>query len=222
MFCEPLDDKILQSAIDFQAASNNAVLVGGSAAAFYAHHRESYDHDHVIQNLPDCYEAILDSLEETGNWEMSDHSSYPYTILGMYNGVQAGFRNLRRETPIESVLVDIPNMGQLRIPTDEEILRVKAYLVVTRNAVRDYLDVTALADYHGRETVKILSTLPEYYVADSGDILERLITRLSECAPRDANTISNLPTYKGIVAPYGSWDYISERCQEIAGELTQA
>jgi hypothetical protein len=38
----------------------DAVLVGGSAAALYAGHRDSYDHDHV---LPDLRERWTDWAE---------------------------------------------------------------------------------------------------------------------------------------------------------------
>ena len=40
-------DRVLRSASRLQEAVPDAVLVGGSAAALYAAHRESLDHDHV-------------------------------------------------------------------------------------------------------------------------------------------------------------------------------
>ena len=45
--------------------------------------------------------------------------------------------------------VKLPSGATVRVPTLAETLRVKAYLVVQRNQVRDYLDVAALADHAG-------------------------------------------------------------------------
>jgi hypothetical protein len=38
---------------------------------------------------------------------------------------------------------------RLRLPTIEETLRIKTFLVVDRNATRDYLDVAALSHHIG-------------------------------------------------------------------------
>ncbi|MGH3435561.1 MAG: hypothetical protein ACRDRN_03755 [Sciscionella sp.] len=37
----------------------------------------------------------------------------------------------------------------LRVPSAEETLRIKGFLIVGRNQTRDYLDVAALADRYG-------------------------------------------------------------------------
>jgi len=46
----------------------DAVLVGESAAALYAGHRDSYDHDHVFADLPDRFDVVLGALESEGEW----------------------------------------------------------------------------------------------------------------------------------------------------------
>ena len=45
--------------------------------------------------------------------------------------------------------VELPSGQRLRVPTPEETLRIKGYLIVRRNQVRDYLDVAALSDRYG-------------------------------------------------------------------------
>jgi hypothetical protein len=45
--------------------------------------------------------------------------------------------------------VSLPSGHVLRVPTPDETLRIKGYLIVRRNQVRDYLDVVALADRSG-------------------------------------------------------------------------
>jgi hypothetical protein len=44
-------DDALEKAARLQELVPGAVLVGGSAAALHAHHRESLDHDHVVADL---------------------------------------------------------------------------------------------------------------------------------------------------------------------------
>ena len=41
--------RVLESAARLQEVVPDAVLVGGSAAALWASHRTSFDHDHVLQ-----------------------------------------------------------------------------------------------------------------------------------------------------------------------------
>ena len=43
--------RVLESAARLQEVVPDAVLVGGSAAALWANHRSSFDHDHVLQDL---------------------------------------------------------------------------------------------------------------------------------------------------------------------------
>jgi hypothetical protein len=67
------------------------------------------------------------------------------TIMDKLGGIEAGLRQLRRTVPLPTLLVELPGGQHIRIPTIAEALRVKAYLIVQRNQVRDYLDVAALA-----------------------------------------------------------------------------
>jgi hypothetical protein len=46
----------------------DAVLVGGSAAALWANHRTSFDHDHVLQDLAARFDAVLEAIEATDGW----------------------------------------------------------------------------------------------------------------------------------------------------------
>ena len=57
--------RVLESAARLQEVVPDAVLVGGSAAALWANHRSSYDHDHVLQDLSVRFDAVLDAIEAT-------------------------------------------------------------------------------------------------------------------------------------------------------------
>ena len=61
-------DAVLQSGARLQRLVPDAVLVGGSAAAFHARHRDSFDHDHVVRDLEQRFGAVLDALESDPEW----------------------------------------------------------------------------------------------------------------------------------------------------------
>ncbi|MGI8415986.1 MAG: hypothetical protein ACR2P2_07195, partial [Nakamurella sp.] len=125
---------VLESAARLQQVVPDAVLVGGSAAALYAHHRDSLDHDHLLADLKDRYAEVLEAVEATDGWVTSVRASAPpMTLLGSLGGIEAGLRQLRRTRPLEVQEVDQNDAGVLRVPTAAETLRIKAYLVVQRN-----------------------------------------------------------------------------------------
>lgn len=201
-----------------------AVLVGGSSAALYAGHRDSFDHDHVLADLADRYEQVLDAVEATDGWATSTRASRPpWTIMGSLGGIEAGLRQLRRTRPLEVTTVEFPGAGCLRVPTIEEILRIKAYLVVQRNQVRDYLDVVALADSMGQDAAaRTLLFLDDYYTDRSeGDdsVLTALVQRLSEPTPRDSQVISQLTAYKGLSPRWHDWSAVVAASHALADEL---
>lgn len=59
---------VLESAARLQQAVPDAVLVGGSAAAWYAERRLSSAHDHVLSDLRDRFDAVLEAVEATDGW----------------------------------------------------------------------------------------------------------------------------------------------------------
>lgn len=70
-------------------------------------------------------------------------------MLGNVEGIDAGLRNQRRSAPLETIEMSVQGGRRLRLPTLEETLRIKAFLIVDRNATRDYLDVAALSHHIG-------------------------------------------------------------------------
>jgi hypothetical protein len=58
-------EKVLSSASHLQQLLNDAVLVGGTAAAIYSKHRFSRDADHVLTELTTHFNEILEILEST-------------------------------------------------------------------------------------------------------------------------------------------------------------
>ncbi|MEA2009752.1 MAG: hypothetical protein U9N78_03525 [Actinomycetota bacterium] len=223
----PTLERVLASAARLQEVVPDAVLVGGSAAAFHAGHRDSFDHDHVLADLVDRYETVLEAMEATEGWATSVRASKPpFTIMGRLGGVEAGVRQMRRTRPLETCEIDLGGGATVVAPTAPEALRVKAFLVVQRNVVRDYLDVVALADHLGLDTaVEVLSGIDDYYVDRSGEsrsVLTSLVVALADPKPRDTDVIDELPRYKGLDVQYHRWDLVVDVAQSLALRLSGA
>lgn len=221
---EPDLADVLRSAAMLQRVVPDAVLVGEAAAAVWAGHRDSFDHDHVLTDLSERYLEVLEAVEATDGWVTSVRaSSPPLTILGRLGGVEAGLRQLRRVRPLEVEKVRLDAENVVVVPTLAETLRVKAYLVVQRNQVRDYLDVVALADRCGvQEAVVVLAGIDEYYVdrsAEPDSVLTALVQRLSEPNPRDAVVTTQLSAYRRLDRRWQDWSAVVQACHTLADGL---
>lgn len=213
--------QVLESAARLQRLVPDAVLVGGSAAALHAGHRESFDHDHVLTDLNQRYAQVLDAIEASEGWATSVRASRPpVTIMGSLDGIHAGLRHLRRTRPLEIVRVEVAPDQFVVVPTAVEMLRVKAYLLVQRNAVRDYLDVVALADHLGRSlAVATLRDLDAYYDDRSGQsdsVVTSLVLALASPRPRDVEVTAELAHYRGLASRWQQWSDVVSACQELA------
>lgn len=216
---------VLASAARLQQVVPDAVLVGGSAAALYAGHRQSFDHDHVLTDLADRYAEVLEAVESTEGWATSVRaSSPPLTLLGSLDGIEAGLRQLRRTRPLETEEHTLAGGEKLRVPTLPEILRIKAYLVVQRNQVRDYLDTVALADRLGSAAATTLSGIDDYYrdrSEGSDSVLTAVIQRLSEPTPRDSRVTGQLAAYKGLDPRWHDWSAVVAACASLADDIVE-
>jgi hypothetical protein len=223
----PTLQEVITSAAKLQEIVPDAVLVGGSAAALYAGHRDSFDHGHVLQDLAERYGMVIDAVEASEGWATSVRASKPpFTVLGSLDGVEAGLRHLRRSRPLETVEFELGGGHSVVVPTFAETLRIKAYLVVQRNAVRDYLDVAALTDTIGvGSAAGILRDIDHYYLDRSEDdesVLSELILKLAAITPRDPEVIPDLATYKGLVERWHDWSQVEGVCSDLSQELAVA
>ncbi len=222
-------DAVLASAARLQQMVPEAVLVGGTAAALHAGHRLSLDHDHVLSDLSERYAQVVEAVEASEGWVTSVRASRPpLTLLGSLDGIEAGLRQLRRTRPLE--VEEVPVGGRVgtavRVPPLPEMLRIKAYLVVQRNAVRDYLDTVALADRLGLgEATRVLVGIDDYYADRSGEadsVLTALVERLAAPRPRDSRVIEQLGSYRGLDARWHDWHAVESVCQELSDGLLRA
>ena len=136
-------DRVLSAAAHLQKILPDAVLVGGTASAAYAKHRVSQDADHVVGDLRQRFDEILAQLESVAGWTTA-RVKRPVLILGSLDGIETGVRQLIRSAPLQTTQIEHGG-ERITVPTEAEILRIKAALILKRNATRDYLDFIALA-----------------------------------------------------------------------------
>lgn len=192
----------------------DAIIVGRTASALYSEHRTSHDTDLVIKDLKERFNDILSTLEAVSGWKTS-RIRPPVLILGSLNGIETGIRQLIRTKPLETT--DIEYKGQkLTVPTPEEILRIKGFLILARNATRDYIDFVALADHLGiKKTNKALTSFDELYPQENkASALRQLIVQLTKPMPYDLKE-TDLTKYKNLDKKWQDWQNIEEYCKKI-------
>jgi hypothetical protein len=214
----PSLDDVLEKAAQLQELVPGAVLVGGSAAALYAHHRQSFDHDHVVADLAGRFDTILENLEALGDWSMT-RAQPGKIILGELGGIETGVRQMLRSRPLESTEIEVGGK-RLLIPTAAEILRIKAWLALRRNQTRDYLDIAALATQIGLdEAAAVLADIDGYY-ADINTrpeaVATQLVRQLADPRPRDAEVTTQLASYKALDRRWHDWSAVKTVLADVA------
>lgn len=215
---------VLESAARLQQMVPDAVLVGGSAAALYAGHRDSFDHDHVLADLRDRFDVVLDALESEGDW-VTNRVVPGKIILGQLGDIEAGVRQMIRTRPLETTHVTLPSGRTLTVPTAEETLRVKGFLLVRRNQTRDYLDVAALADRFGiDDAAEVLARIDDYYSDQHGigkGVAAQIARQLADPRPRDSSVTGQLESYRHLAARWTDWNEVRSECRQLAAEMIE-
>jgi hypothetical protein len=135
--------------------------------------------------------------------------------LGYFQGVETRVRHLKRKQPLETEQTQIKGKS-LTIPTLPELIRTKGWIIISRNATRDYIDFAALARHLGtKEATEVLSDFNDFYLdltrGSQASPFVQLIRQLAEPKPGDFGQI-DLSLYKGIQPQLDSWDFIVKIC----------
>ena len=202
----PAWEKLLAAERHLQQLVPGTVLVGGTAAALHAGHRQSLDGDHVLEDLRGRFDGVLADLEAAAGWE-TNRVQRPVLILGALDGVLTGVRQLRRTRSLETEVIE-----GLRVPTLAEMARIKTWLLVTRHTVRDYLDSVVLLERLGEaDAGTALLAFDDIYRQPNGTSpLAEAAERLAAAKPTDLRVL-DLEGYKGLMTPWSSWEYVVER-----------
>jgi len=208
-------ERVLSSAAHLQQIIPDAVLAGGTAAAIHTGHRLSTDADHVLRDLIARFDAILAQLESVAGWKTA-RVNRPVLILGSLDGIETGIRQLIRTEPLETEVLT-RHGAKIVVPTESEILRIKAALILKRNATRDYLDFVALADHLGIDAAtQSLRRLDELYPQPNGQsALQQLVIQLANPLPYDLDQM-RLGEYKSLNPKWHDWTIVKQSCAQIA------
>ena len=226
---ESVDDSInpellavLDSAARLQELIPDAVLVGGTVASLDAGHRLSYDHDHVVADLRQRFDVALEALEREPDWVMN-RVTPGKIILGELGDIEAGVRQLIRTRPLETREIELPSGQRIVVPTRDEILLIKAFLIVRRNQTRDYLDVAALSQNYGVErTATVLSGIDQWYADETKDgtpVSTQLARQLADPRPADLSKVS-LAEYKKLSKQWHNWNSVKNQIQHVAAHMS--
>jgi heme transporter len=120
-----------------------------------------------------------------------------------------------RRSPVETTHVQLPTGDRLQIPTGAETLRLKGYLIMSRNSSRDYAEFAELVDTMEAETAAlVLAGMDRYYCCQSPRrqwIATQLVRRLADPHPSDLDDES----WPGPDAK-ADWEEVRQRCLSVA------
>lgn len=206
---------VLSSAARLQQILPDAVLVGGTASAIHAEHRFSRDADHILTDLRTRFDDVLKHLESVAGWKTA-RVQRPVQILGSLDGIETGIRQLIRDEPLETMVVDFNGL-HITVPTEAEILRIKGVLILKRNATRDYLDFVALADHMGDTKVaEALYPFDQLYAQDNDEsALQQLEIQMANAMPYDLDG-TTLSEYKNLDPKWHQWDEVKKACSNLS------
>lgn len=197
-----------------------AVALGGTVCAMYARHRMSVDIDFVVRDLRDRFDEVREHMLEVPGWAEA-RAQPPVLILGSLDKVDIGFRQLRRDKPLETCVVVTPE-GPLVVPAADELLRIKAVLAYQRNKTRDYADLAELSLVVGTESaVRALAVIDEFFAtAKRPSLVLEVAKNLIVSAPDDSPE-QEFTDLVWLRPRLSSWEAVARRCREL-GERTAA
>ena len=205
-------EETLSAGVIAQRLIPGGVAVGGTAAALYAGHRLSFDTDHLIMNLKETFNEVLDKLSDAPEWRTA-RLNRPVLILGSINDVEVGFRQSRRSLPIDTVTFSTP-YGDLVIPTLDELIGMKAYLSYYRKTVRDFLDFAALTECTNEEEVlgSLMKLDDRYGSLQRNSVRLEVARAFSDPKPVDFSEV-DLSHYKALSPEWQDWKRTADICK---------
>ena len=194
-------------------------LLRGALRAWHPHGpwTEEIVADPILTDLESHFDAVLARLAAEAGW-MPARTAAPKRILGHWDGVDTGIRQLMRTEPLETTRSQYKGQ-EITVPTYAETLRIKGILILKRNQRRDYLDFAALA--HGLSLEDLCVAMKSFdclYPQDNGHApLQQLGASWAIPARPDVTAwIGNGVTY---VCPEGSIEIRCACCLETAAWL---
>ncbi len=120
----------------------------------------------------------------------------------------------QRRSPVETTNVQLPTGDRLLVPTGAETLRLKGYLIISRNSSRDFAEFADMVDTMEPETAAVvLAGMDRYYCCQPPKrqwMATQLVRRLADPHPSDLADQYPEPDAKA------SWDEVRQRCLSVA------
>lgn len=146
-------------------------------------------------------------------------------VLGQLGDIEAGVRQLIRTSSLEFQDVALPSGATVRVPTLGEVLRIKSFLMMKRNQVRDYLDVAALAARLGAlPAAEVLVGIDAYYADETKDgepVSSQVLRQLGDPRPADHRHVQELDRYKGLTPRWQDWNEVRAMLREVAAHMSR-
>jgi heme transporter len=128
---------------------------------------------------------------------------------------EAEHPRFERRSPVETTHVQLPTGDRLQIPTGAETLRLKGYLIMSRNSSRDYVEFAELVDTMEAETAAlVLAGMDRYYCCQSPRrqwIATQLVRQLADPHPSDLED----ERWPGPDSK-ADWEEVRQRCLSVA------
>ncbi|PHS38949.1 MAG: hypothetical protein COB07_07490 [Sulfurovum sp.] len=184
----------------------SAALIGGTAMAYQAKHRMSFDLD-----ISFPHHTILPSLDFLENY---DAKPLPFdrAVIDVMINDGGNMEDYHRRFSIDGVKVDFvvnPSSnileqeilqkdegiyhGTLKITSLDALFRLKSLLLLDRNKIRDLYDVVYLLKFHNFTAKEILDTIKEYRIT----YINQHIIQLIESKKPDEFDIE----FEGVASP---------------------
>lgn len=167
---------------------------------------------------------VLDALEGDEGWA-TNRLAYGKVILGNLDGIETGVRQMIRKRPLETAKATLPSGATLVVPTADETLRIKAFLIVRRNQTRDYLDVAALTERAGAEhAARVISKIDEYYADQHGagvGVASQLARQLADPRPKDSTVTRQLRSYRKLDQRWTEWNEVRRVLARLAATMAE-
>lgn len=149
------------------------------------------------------FDVVLGALESDG--------------AGVTNRITPG--KIRRR-PLETARVELPSGAALTVPTAEEALGIKAFLVVRRNRTRDHLGVVALAEsLYAAPAAATLARIDDRHADQHGrgdGVASQVARQLAQPRPADISVTRELHRYRNLAPRWHDRDAVTSACRRLA------
>jgi hypothetical protein len=152
----------------------------------------SKDSSYCAEVLNNQYLEIITQLK-TEIGLTTDDKATSMELLPNLRGLLTCVFRINRLEPLETIAIKFKEM-EFQVPTTDEILRIKAILILKRNLIRDYVDFAILAKQMGEvQVANALSRYDVFYPHESGQsYLQQLLVQIANPAVDDAEeSLSN-------------------------------